>query len=65
MIEAIQAVVDRVSSYQETAPDGTVEQELREAVRETGLELTDDQLSALAGAIEKDGGQVSAAAVLG
>jgi hypothetical protein len=64
-IEAIQAVVDRVSSYQESAPDGTVEKELREAVGEAGLELSDSEMTALAGAIEKDGGQVSAADVLG
>ena len=40
-IQAVQGVVDRVGSYQEGAPERTVEQELRDGLTEAGLELTD------------------------
>ena len=36
-LEAIQAVVDRVSSYQDGAPEGTVARELRDGLAEAGL----------------------------
>lgn len=64
-IEAIQAVVDRISSYQDGAPDSTVEYELRKALDEAGLDVAPQHLDALARAIEQHGGQVSAAEVLG
>lgn len=64
-IQAVQAVVDRVSSYQESAPDGTVEKELRSGLDEAGVELAGDEIGALASAIEREGGEVSAADVLG
>lgn len=51
-MEALQGVVDRVSSYQEAAPEGTVEKELREALSVTDLEVSDGQIVALAEAIE-------------
>lgn len=51
-LEAVQAVVDRVSSYQETAPEGTVVAQLREGLPETGVELSDEDVTKLAGAIE-------------
>ncbi|RLV49648.1 hypothetical protein D9V37_06935 [Nocardioides mangrovicus] len=63
--EAIQNVVDRVSSYQDGAPEGTVEKELRSGADEAGLELSDAEVSALAQAIEQHGGDVSVAEVLG
>ncbi|MEP9365136.1 hypothetical protein ABLE68_19385 [Nocardioides sp. CN2-186] len=63
--EAIQAVVDRVSSYQDGAPEGTVEKELRAGLTEVGVETTDDEVTALAEAIESEHGAVSAADVLG
>ena len=50
--EALQAVVDRVSSYQEGAPEGTVDKELRSALAETDLELSDDEIAALVAKIE-------------
>ena len=63
--QATQAVVDRVSSYQESAPEGTVEKELREALSETDLDLADGEVEALVEAIEADDGPVDVATVLG
>ncbi|ANH39677.1 hypothetical protein I601_3270 [Nocardioides dokdonensis FR1436] len=63
-ITAVQGVVDRVNSYQESAPEGTVEANLREGLTEVGVELGDDQVRSLTDAIEK-GGSVDAAQVLG
>ncbi len=40
-VEALQAVVDRVLSWQESAPEGTVRDELDAALAEVGLELDD------------------------
>jgi hypothetical protein len=42
-IAALQGVVDRVSSWQETAPEGTIEDELDRGLREAGVTLTDEQ----------------------
>ena len=39
--EALRNVVDRVSSWQETATDGTIREELDRALAEIGLELSD------------------------
>jgi len=63
--EAVQAVVDRMTSYQDGAPEGTVEKELREALGETDVSLTDDEVVAVAAAIEDGEGKVSVATVLG
>ena len=63
--EAVQAVVDRVSSYQDGAPEGTVEAELRKGFGESGVEVPDEDVTRLAEAIEKNDGDVSAADVLG
>ncbi|MGZ6753261.1 MAG: hypothetical protein ACXVEJ_07320 [Nocardioides sp.] len=62
-VEAIQAVVDRVAAYQESAPDGTVEAELGKAFGEAGVEVDEDSRTRLARAIE-DGGDVDVATVL-
>ena len=64
-VEAVQAVVDRVSSYQESAPEGTVEKELREGLDEAGVSLDDADVSRLVAAIEADAGAVDAQGVLG
>lgn len=64
-IEAIQAVVDRVSSYQDGAPEGTVAKELRDGLNEADVEVGDDDQKRLVDAIEADAGEVSAAEVLG
>ncbi|WP_300383839.1 hypothetical protein [uncultured Nocardioides sp.] len=64
-IQAVQGVVDRVGSYQEGAPERTVEQELREGLGEAGLELTDDEVTRLAAAIDDVDGIVDVGEVLG
>lgn len=64
-LEAIQNVLDRVSSYQDGAPEGTVVKELREALDEAGIDLEDSEITKLASAIETDEGAVEASSVLG
>lgn len=67
MAQAAQAVVDRVTSYQESAPEGTVEKELRDGLTEAGVELPDADVRRLADAIEnidEGDGQVTVSEVL-
>jgi hypothetical protein len=64
-LEAIQAVVDRVTSWQDGAPEGTVDEELRNGLREAGVDLDEQSITALADAISDKHGAVDAAAVLG
>jgi len=64
-LEALQAVVDRVSSYQDGAPEGTVEKELRSALAETDASLDEAEVQALAEAIEREHGAVQVGDVLG
>lgn len=63
-MEAVQNVVDRVTSWQDGATEGTVEQELRDGLDEVGVELGDDEVRKLADAIQDKHGAVSAADVL-
>jgi hypothetical protein len=63
-IEAVQNIVDRVSSYQDGAPEGTVEKELRSGLDEAGIALDDHEVRALASAIEDNPGGARAADVL-
>ncbi|HWJ10420.1 MAG TPA: hypothetical protein VNS46_13665 [Nocardioides sp.] len=63
-IEAIQAVVDRVTSWQDGATEGTVAEELRRGADEVGVDLTDDEIRRLADAIEDEHAAVDAGAVL-
>lgn len=63
-VTAIQAVVDRVSSYQDGATENTLEAELRKGLDEAGLALTDPQVSSLVAAIEADAGEADAGDVL-
>ncbi|WP_309648574.1 hypothetical protein [Nocardioides sp.] len=66
--QAAQAVVDRVTSYQESAPEGTVEKELRDGLTEAGVNLSDDDVRRLVDAIEgtdEGEGHVKVAEVLG
>ena len=63
-IEALQAVVDRVTSYQDGAPEGTVEAELRSGFREAGTDVSDADVTKLAEAIEARHGAVSVEQVL-
>jgi len=64
-LEAVQAVVERVAAYQDGAPEGTVEDELRKGLTEAGVDLEDDDVRRLAEAIEAEHGSVSAEHVLG
>lgn len=64
MHEAIQAVVDRVTSYQDGAPEGTVADELRSGFQEAGVEVADEDVARLAAAIESRHGAVSVEDVL-
>lgn len=64
-IEAIQGVVDRVSAYQDGAPEGTVEDELRKGLDEIAVEVSPEHVDTLAAAINEESGDVSAAQLLG
>jgi hypothetical protein len=64
-LEAIQNVVERVTSWQDGAPEGTVEDELRRGLDEAGVELGDAEVTRLASAIEERHGSVDAAEVIG
>jgi hypothetical protein len=64
-IEAIQAVVDRVTSWQDGATEGTVAEELRRGAGEVGVDLSEDEIGRLADEIESRHAAVSAAEVLG
>ena len=64
-LEAVQNVVDRVTSYQDGATEGTVAEELRRGFAEAGVEVQDDEVARLADAIESAEGAVDAASVLG
>lgn len=63
-LEAVQAVVDRVTSWQDGATEGTVEQELRDGFAEAGVDVSDDDVKKLAEAIQDEHGAVSAQEVL-
>ena len=63
-LQAIQAVVDRVSSYQDTAPDRTIDTELKDGFAESGVEVGDDDVAKLVAAIDADAGDVAASEVL-
>lgn len=63
-LEAVQFVVNRVGAYQDGAPEGTVETELRKGLDEADLSLDDAQVTALADAIEDNDGTVDASTVL-
>lgn len=64
-LEAIQLVVDRVSSWQDGATEGTVAEELRKGFDEAGVEVEPDEVDKLANAIQDEHGDVNAADVLG
>lgn len=64
-LEAVQAVLDRVTSYQDGAPEGTVERELRDGLAEAGVTLSDEDVRKLADAVSSEHGAVQAADVLG
>ena len=63
-LEAIQAVVDRVTSWQDGATEGTVENELAKGFEEAGVDVAEADRKTLADAIQDKHGEVSAADVL-
>ncbi len=63
-LEAIQLVVDRVSSWQDGATEGTVAEELRKGFDEAGVEVEPDEVDKLADAIQNEHGDVEVADVL-
>ena len=63
-LEAVQTVVDRVTSWQDGATEGTVASELRKGAGEVGVDLTESEIEKLADAIESRHGTVSASDVL-
>ena len=63
-MEAVQAVVDRVTSWQDGATEGTVAEELRSGFQEVGVNVSDDEVAKLADAIQDKHGAVDAADVL-
>jgi hypothetical protein len=63
-LDALQFVVNRVGAYQDGAPEGTVEKELRKGLDEADLSLEESQVTALAEAIESADGTVDASSVL-
>lgn len=42
-VQALMGVIERVNAWQETAPDGTIRDELDKALEEAGVTLTEDQ----------------------
>lgn len=42
-VEALRGVVDRVTSWQESATEGTIHDELDRGLREAGVRLSDEQ----------------------
>lgn len=62
--EAIQAVVDRVTSWQDGATEGTVAAELTRGFDQAGVEVSAEDVNRLADAIESRHGAVSAQEVL-
>lgn len=59
---ALRGVVDRVTSWQETATDGTIHDELDRGLREAGVTLTDEQRDLVAQQIS-DGEEVDVEAL--
>lgn len=63
--QAIQAVVDRVSSWQDGATEGTVADELAKGFDEAGIEVPQADQEALASAIQDKHGEIQVGEVLG
>jgi hypothetical protein len=64
-LEAVQNVVDRVTSWQDGATEGTVHEELQRGFLAAGVTVSEEETTRLADAIESRHGAVDARAVLG
>lgn len=63
--DQLQAIFDRVQSWQETAPDSTVRDELKKALDESGFDNLDDQsFEAIVDHIENERGPADVATVV-
>ncbi|MGH3353651.1 MAG: hypothetical protein ACRDPS_23520 [Nocardioides sp.] len=51
---ALLGVVERITAWQETAPEGTIQDELDKALREAGVTLTEEQKEHVAEQISHD-----------
>ncbi len=63
-LEAIQLVVDRVSSWQDGATEETIGEELRKGFDEAGVEVEPDEVDKLADAIQNEHGDVDVTELL-
>ena len=63
-VEVLQAVYDRVSSYEESATPETIRQELDKAIAEAGVEVSDETRARLTQHIDDRGGREDVANVL-
>jgi len=63
-VQALQAVVDRVVSWQETAPEATVREELARGADEAGVQVPGRVLDELARRIGADTGRVEVGQVV-
>ena len=63
-VEVLQAVYDRVSSYEESAPPETIRAELDEAIEQAGIEVDDDTRRTLVQHIDDRGGREDVASLL-
>ena len=63
--EAIQAVIDRVSSYQDGAPEGTVKRELGDGLAEAGLDVNAEDVAGSPRRSRMEHGKMNAGSVLG
>jgi hypothetical protein len=64
-VEAVQVVVDRVSSWQDGATEETIVEELRKGFDEVAIEVEPDDVAKLADAIQNETGDIDVAEVLG
>ncbi|GAA4284216.1 hypothetical protein GCM10022261_17470 [Brevibacterium daeguense] len=63
--DQLQAIFDRVQSWQESAPDSTVRDELKKAIDESGFDNLDDQsFDAMVDHIENERGPADVATVV-
>ncbi len=63
-LEALQAVYDRVSSYEESATPEKIRTELDEALEKSGVEVSEETRQKLVGHISDGGGREDVADLL-
>ena len=63
-VEVLQAVYDRVSSYEESATPEVIRAELDKAIDEAGIEVSEDTRATLAQHIDDRGGREDVASLL-